>query len=412
MTTPPLRLATFAVPLSGNKGSASMLLGLMDCFKSAGRAVEWEVFSYYPDRDAEIAKSMEGVRVHPGHPRDLLFSVIPAQFLRSFGIRRGGRTGAAVEALKECDAALIMGGTTFADSMLYKVPWNILAAVPGYLAKRPIFFLSQTIGPFANALNRWSAQATLSRATVVHGRGRTSVDFAKALGLKNVQYEPDLSFGMEVPAFSEIVNEAASMVRFRNAMIESGRQAIGVAPNTIVWERCKKNGFDYPAFLAKAMESIDEAGYLPVLIPHSFRTDSKHHHNNDKHLCDHVLNCISRPLKFVFIDEDLSSRQLRSLIGELHLLVASRFHSMVSALAQQVPPLTFGWGAHKYVEVLSEFASEDLYFSFRELDPEAFPGLLADVLSRAATSRQKIEKRLPGIRCQAKSIAEKIITLL
>jgi hypothetical protein len=35
-----LRIASFAVPLFGNKGSASILVGLIDEFKSEGYAVE------------------------------------------------------------------------------------------------------------------------------------------------------------------------------------------------------------------------------------------------------------------------------------------------------------------------------------------------------------------------------------
>lgn len=389
-----------------------MLLGLMDSFRDRGQRVQWEVFSYYPERDAEIAAGLPDVRVHPGHPVDLFFFLLPNLLLLSIGIRTKGRFGRAAQAVTQCDGALLMGGTTFADSMLHKVPWNVLAALPAWWARRPILFLSQTFGPFTKLLNRWPAQWILRRAREVHGRGRTSAEYVAALSVAGTRYEPDLSFAMDVPAFASIAEQHVSLRRFNKLRETSGRRPIGLAPNTIVWNRCRKQGFDYPAFLANALEAIDAAGYLPVLIPHSFRSGSKQHHNNDKHLCELVLTKMPADIQCVFIDEDLDARELRSLIGEMHLLIASRFHAMVSALSRGVPPVSIGWGAHKYSEVLAEFDVEDLYYSFRDLDAANLPALLGDTLARRDEFKARIDARLPAIVGQARSVAERISNTL
>ena len=77
-----LRIATFAVPLSGNKGSASMLIGLIDGLKAKNYDVDALVYSYYPKRDREFAASMPWVRVRRGHPRHLVFLVPWLAFLK------------------------------------------------------------------------------------------------------------------------------------------------------------------------------------------------------------------------------------------------------------------------------------------------------------------------------------------
>ena len=160
------------------------------------------MFSYYPKRDDQIANRLPNVSVHPGHPKHIAFQLIPLMLLSLvFPFLVPKRWRSHLKALKSADLVLLMGGTTFADSMMYKVPWNVLAALPGYLLRKPTVFVSQTMGPFSKSLNRWAARWTLRHAAAVHGRGRTSTANVEGLGVSNVSYEPDLSIRLR-PAFA------------------------------------------------------------------------------------------------------------------------------------------------------------------------------------------------------------------
>ena len=50
-----------------------------------------------------------------------------------------------------------------------------------------------------------------------------------------------------------------------------------------------------------------------------------------------ALSRVSYTESWSTVEEDLSSQELRRLVGEFDLLVASRFHSMVSALVMGTP---------------------------------------------------------------------------
>ena len=91
-------------------------------------------------------------------------------------------------------------------------------------------------------------------------------------------------------------------------------------------------------------------------------------HNNDTGLCRAILGQLPSHVDCLYVDEDLSSQELRLLVGDLRFLVASRFHSMISALAIGVPPLTLGWGRQKYLEVLETFDLGELYLDYAEAD--------------------------------------------
>lgn len=404
-----LKIATFAVPLSGNKGSASMLLGLMDSFKDSGIDAHFEVFSYYPEADEVIAQTIPNCRIHAGHPKDLAFCLIPA-LISGFG---GEKSRDAASALKSCHIALMIGGTTFADSMLFKVPWNTLASLPALCTKTPSIWLSQTFGPIESRINRFFAKPTLSKAHTIHGRGRQSTANVKELGVNikgDISYQPDLSFAMEVPSLDEI-KRIPAVLKLLNAIHNSGKKPIGIAPNTIVLEKSSKNGIDYIDFLTQVAADIDKEGFFPVLLPHSYRADEKGYHNNDRFLCQEIYKRCKDRFQIYFIDEDFNPRLLRSIIGIFHLLVASRFHSMISALSQAVPPITYGWGAHKYSEVLSEFKLEDTYHSFKDLKSTSFNTVLKKSLHLREKHVELIETHLPKVISESKSIVNKICSV-
>lgn len=389
-----------------------MLLGLRDAFAAAGVDAHFAVFSYYPKRDRAIAETMDNVSVHPGHPKHLIV-LLPMIVLRAvLPFLVPARWKRHVDALGQCDVVLLIGGTTFADSMLYKVPWNLLAALPGYWLRRPTVFLSQTIGPLKNPLNRLAARWTLGRAVAVHGRGRHSERWAREIGIAKSTYEPDLSFSMYTPDFEEAAEHNEEIGRFRDAIRGAGRTVVGVAPNSIVHTKAKKIGVDYVDFLVSVVKTIHEQGHLPVLIPHSYLDDISRIHNNDRSLCLAVRERLPNDLDHYYVDADLSSGELRAMIGELHLLVASRFHSMISSLAMGVPPITYGWGHHKYIEVLEEFNVGELYASFAELDASAFGAKLTAVHERRDELSKRITEAYAAIRSQSERVPDTITKAL
>ncbi len=406
----PLQIVTFAVPLSGNKGSASMLLGLRDAFARAEVNAHFHVFSYYPARDEPVASTMPNVTVHAGHPKDIAFKILPMMLIERilpFLISRKWKQSLRV--LRECDVVLAVGGTTFADSMLFKVPWNVLAALPGYWRKRRTIFVSQTVGPLEKRLNRWSARWTFKRAAHVHGRGRRSESWIRGLGIRHSSYWPDLSFSMNVPDFDDIASTHDILAKLRDALRTADRPAVGVTPNSIVFEKARKAGKDYVEFLTGVIASLHARGFLPVLIPHSYLDDISRMHNNDRALCNAVMSKLPKETQCFYVDADLPSPELRSLVGRLHLLVASRFHSMVSALAMGVPPITYGWGHHKYIEVLDEFGVSDLYIPYDELSIESFGQMIDSVHARRRELSQRIAERLAAVTEQSDQLPQEIL---
>jgi polysaccharide pyruvyl transferase WcaK-like protein len=156
-------------------------------------------------------------------------------------------------------------------------------------------------------------------------------------------------------------------------------------------------GKNYALLLASFIDYLESNGYRTVLLPHSARTGTEKTHNNDLPLCRAIYDKVERRGECLFIDNELTSQELRSLIGECDLFIASRFHAMVSSLAMQVPTLVIGW-SHKYREVLEMFGLEKWAFGQDKLDLVYLQKRFEELASEQGAIRKKLAKALPEVK--------------
>jgi polysaccharide pyruvyl transferase WcaK-like protein len=105
---------------------------------------------------------------------------------------------------------------------------------------------------------------------------------------------------------------------------------------------------------------------------------------------------IERPDRVLFADHELSSQDLRYLIGLCDFFVTSRFHAMVSSLAVGVPCLVIGW-SHKYQEVLEMFELEEWAIGFDRLSPELLRSRADDLIANGPRVRASLTRHLPTV---------------
>jgi len=364
-----MKISTFAVPMSGNKGSASMLQSILDNFPNKFGDTIFNVFTYYPKTDRNLNK-MKNVNILSGTPLGLVIYLIPAStivfLLNIIKIRvPSSLLGRGMKELIESDIVIDVGGTTFKDEKLVKLLFNVACLLPGILLKKKVIKYSQTMGPFNHPINRGVAKLILPNLKLIVARGRDSESHLKELGLKNITFCDDAAFSMDmsdkgITAFIE--SEFKDIIKFEDAKI------IGISPNSIVEKYCKKNGINHAEIFGGFINYLIDKGFFVILIPHSYKPHSKRRHNNDAQTIEEISNFIGDKKSFYTVTKDYDCKQLRVLIGMTDYYIASRFHSMISALSTEVPVLVFGWGKQKYVEVMKEFELEDYAFDYHDLE--------------------------------------------
>lgn len=395
--------------LSGNKGAAAMLESAIQTLGERLDSPHFTLLSMYPHEDraqnhydnldiVAAAPTQLGVNINI---LALAYRVIP--FLRPL-LRRKSK---AIRALSSSQVLLDQGGITFTDGREKFLLYNVASILPALNIKTPVFKCAQAVGPFRNPINRRAAKMFLPATHTMVTRGRISHEFAEGIGLRNLYAGADYAFSLEMDGA-----EADQISRHLDvSFFNDDTDTVGVCPSVVLQKKVDARGGDYVGQIASFIEALRRQGKKVALIPHSVRTGTDKTHNNDLPLCREIHTRLRIGNDLLFVDRELSSQQLRWLIGRCDLFVASRFHAMVSSLAMAVPTLVIGW-SHKYREVLEMFDLEEWAFSHEKLTPEFLLKRFSDLDAGRAGVQEKLDARLPDVKARSVAQADLIANIV
>jgi polysaccharide pyruvyl transferase WcaK-like protein len=380
---------------SGNKGAAAMLESAMESILAEFPDATFTLFSMYPREDSAQNRFSQ-VELIDARPRPLgvtintlalLYKILPP--LRPL-LRSRSR---AISALHRSDVLLDQMGISFTDGREKFLLYNAAAILPAFFLKVPVVKCAQAIGPFTNPTNRWVSKRFLPKAHTIVTRGRITHEFAVGLGLTNLVAGSDSAFALALTgAERESLAKSVDLSFF-----DSDDTVVGISPSVVVQAKYEaKTGGDYLALMADFANGLIADGYRVALVPHSVRTGTQKTQNNDLPLCVALHERIERPDRVLFADHELSSQDLRYLIGLCDFFVTSRFHAMVSSLAVGVPCLVIGW-SHKYQEVLEMFELEEWAIGFDRLSPELLRSRADDLIANGPRVRASLTRHLPTV---------------
>jgi len=402
----PPKIVTIGAAFSANKGAASMLQAVIDNVEIVLRGARIVVLTTYPKQD-RIENPNPGVEVVSLTPRELVFPTFPLAILmfssRLFGYR--GRVFARTRALRELlDARVVadLAGISFSDGRgIPTLIYNVLMTGVPLLVGSPVVKCAQALGPFESLLNRLAARLVLPRVSEIVARGEGTLMNLSRLGLKKVTPGADLAFLMDV-------GEAAGVEALRVVEDLGGRPFICISPSSVLRGYCRRDGIDYVEHMARICDELVSSFDLDlVIIPHSARPGRPESRMNDIPVCLEIASAMKNGSRVTLVDRSISPAALRSLIGHSVVLVTSRFHAMISALATSTPAVILGWG-HKYEEVLDSFGLKDWVIPYR-----ALPDLdLTERVDRAIRYRDEIARQIAAHLPEVESQSAVSITAL
>ncbi|WP_341953817.1 polysaccharide pyruvyl transferase family protein [Salinibacterium sp. TMP30] len=406
MTAPHITIIGSA--LAGNKGASAMLESAIQTLSPRIPGVSFTLLSMYPEED-RAQNVYDNLDIVAAQPRQLgvtinslalLYRVIPP--LRPL-IRKKSK---AIAAVAKSQVLLDQGGITFTDGREKFLLYNVASILPAMFVKTPVFKCAQAIGPFKNPVNRRAARFFLPKVHTIVTRGAKTHEFAEALGLSNLYAGADYAFSLQLDG-----SEGAVVSReFDMTFFESGT-VVGVSPSVVLQKKVDARDGDYIGQTADFIKHLLTSGRKVVILPHSAREDSTKTHNNDLPLCREIFDRIGADTNLLFIDKELPSQQLRYIIGECDLFVASRFHAMVSALAMAVPTLVIGW-SHKYQEVLEMFEAEEWAMPHSEAELGALVARFEQLAEARTEVAASLRQHLPAVQERSLAQADLIATIV
>jgi polysaccharide pyruvyl transferase WcaK-like protein len=260
---------------------------------------------------------------------------------------------------------------------------------------KPFVVFTQAVGPFKQLSTRLLAQFGLPRAKLVCARGESTVEHLESL---------------DIPKKTRVIRCADSAYLFScsgNASPQKlitrtpdGQPVIGVVPNTNVFDRAKtQNGVNsYTALLAATIDhSIEVLNARVVFICHEHYEGRK----DDQWLANEAVRHAKHGASVQIISGNHTAAELKSAIGEVDLLIASRFHSLVAANSLAVPSIALAW-AHKYHELFDEAGIPELVFDGEDLVVSEFLPILDRAWNRRSEIAQTLRDKQEELRASAR----------
>jgi polysaccharide pyruvyl transferase WcaK-like protein len=371
-----------------------MLQAVVDNLPERVGPCRFSVLTTYPDDD-RAEPTDECVEIVSARPVELAVLLWPlaalAGALRVLHLPwRWLCAPPALRHLRDADLVVDVAGISFADGRgVPIVVYNALMTSLPLLLGRPTVKASQAMGPFRSPVNRALARLVLPRLRAVCARGAATEAHLADLGLRNVRPAADLAFTMHMRPEAE--------VRAKELLPRDAATVVGLAPSAVVDGYCRKAGVDYAGMIAALANALVDDGVEVVVFPHSSRRKVTGGRMDDRPVVRAVHAAASRTR---LVDEPLGPVELRALIARCDLLVTSRFHAMISALATTTPVLVVGW-SHKYAEVLDEMGVHDCVFDWRETSTAALVDRARSLLGRTDDLRAQLASALPAVTARA-----------
>ena len=395
--------ATYA----GNKGAAGMLTAaILKLKKQLPKDTSYRVFSLYPEKDRLLKQA--GVEIVSLRllPLVLVMPLLAFLFvlLRHIpGFRKIPLRYQPLRALAESDILLDLSGISFVDGRVLTLVYNVCCVLPALLVHVPVVKMSQALGPFNSFLNRRLAKIVLSRIELIFARGTGTSEYLRELGLVNWKQSADLAFLLDHNENSDTLE----------ALIQKAERSviIGVSPSQVLETYCIKAGHDYLGELSSVINSVaDRTGAHVVILAHSNLGAGSRSRNNDYHVCMKLYELCQKQNTILLLD-DRSPEELRSIISECDVFIASRFHSMISAICTHVPVMVTSW-SHKYLEVMAEFGLDNYVAELQDITEESLAEMLTSIIDNRFVISQKMKERLPEVCESARIQIDEVVKLL
>jgi len=280
---------------------------------------------------------------------------------------------------------------------LYYLLYQLFPAILALRLEKPVGVLPNSFGPFcgraAQRLVRW----VLRRCAIVTAREHISARTAEELIGRSVPVYPDLAFALR-PAPADW---ARAELRAHGVQCEAD-SCIGF---TVRPWRFPGRRHDAERLFRRYLDSVEhlvcvvrEMGFSPVLFAHCL--------GNSRHEDDRVAIAIlssrlhQNGIRAPSLASDAwTAEQLAALYGEMHVLVATRFHSAIFAAVSGVPSLVIAYGGNKGLGIMQDMGLPEYVVPIEEISPVSAEATLRLLLANRESARARLKSyvdRFPG----------------
>lgn len=220
-----------------------------------------------------------------------------------------------------------------------------------------IVLMPQAFGPFRDSAVRVAFSEVAALADLIYARDAESLTHVQSVGIDAAKLRVSPDFTMTLGA-----EENAE---------PNGR--VMIVPNVRMVDKTGQGG-QYVALIADLVRHLADRGAEPLFVLHTAREDRP------------VVEQVEAALGRVETVQEPDVLRLKRLLHGARLVVASRYHAIISSLSAGVPCVATGW-SHKYAMLYDDFQCPDLLL--RDLEDTAAARVLLDSLLDAGVRGER-----------------------
>lgn len=300
-----------------------------------------------------------------------------------------------------------VGGYQFGDRWGSGVARRRLRLVHAFrrLGKPSIFF-PQAWGPFEDQTVAEATRHLLDECRVAYARDLESVRWLETIcgGTHPcVRFAHDVAWAFRggSPDDGRQVVDRVFGSRFTD------RPVICITPNLRMHEKQadQEHGSPYVGLLERVCRMLLARQDIRVLlVGHEIRRVPSR--ADDRSVCRTLLTHFQRSDAIAMVDDYLSAREVKAVIGACAAYIGSRYHGTIAALSQGINCAVAGW-SHKYDQLMAEFSLQEQIFS-DTTEPDALERIVHGVVDRRGELRGPIEHRAAELRTSAEGVLEEV----
>lgn len=404
----------------GNRGDGAILRGLIDSLNLARKDLEIDVISRYPTSsgyllqqdilpDELFLETKKGKNKFTDKvmrrlmPKIMMAHISGKGIFKSFAVPKYLQD--FTNKLKQYDAVIQVGGSFFVD--LYG-PLQFEHALCALLAKKPVYMVGHSVGPFQKPRFNEIANFVFDRVNSLVLRESVSLEMMKQgnITTKKVQKGADTAFLVRARTVDE---PSHNLLHWQNLIASTKTIAITVRVLAPFDKRLGVTQQEYEMAFGKVINAMIDRGYQVVAL--STCTGIDGYDKDDRMVAMTLRDQVVQKDKYHVIMDEFNDLELGILLGQSHLTIGTRLHSAIISMNFGTPAVAINY-EHKSLGVMNQLGLPEMATDVKSLMDGSLITKVHGILDNYDAVKQQVDTAVALERVLGNRITEDVVKIL
>lgn len=403
----------------GNRGDGAILRGIIDSLYLANNDIHIDVISRFPTcssyllqqdilPDELFLETKKSNTLLTKVKRRLMPKIMMAHirgsgFFKNFAIPEYLQK--FTDRLKQYDAVIQVGGSFFVD--LYG-PLQFEHSLCALLAKKPVYMIGHSVGPFQKERFNKIANFVFSRVNSLVLRESVSLEMMEKAGIttQKVISGADTAF---LVRSRTLETPGHNLIHWQKQIAATKTIAITVRELAPFDKRLGVTQQEYEMAFGQVINAMIDKGYQVVALSTCTGIDS--YHRDDRMVAITLRDHVKDKDKYRVIMDEFNDLELGILLGECHLTIGTRLHSAIISMNFGTPAVAINY-EHKSLGVMKQLGLPEMASDVQSLMDGSIISKVNGVLDNYEAVEQQVARAVEQERVLGNKITADFIKSL